>query len=47
MVGSFFAMLLINIFSWNFSSVSLMMLAGAVSLAFFLLQEYYFGKAGE
>ena len=33
MAGSCAAMLLINLFSWNFSSISLMILAGAVSLA--------------
>lgn len=46
MIGSFAAMLLINVFSWNFSSVSLMVLAGAVSLALFLLQEHHDRKAG-
>ena len=34
-VRSFAAMLLINVFSWNFSSISLMLIAGAVSLALF------------
>ena len=29
---SFLVMLLINIFSWNFSTISLMMIAAAVSL---------------
>ena len=33
------AMLLVNIFSWSFSSISLMVLAGAVSLAVFCLRE--------
>ena len=32
-------MLLINIFSWNFSSVSMMLIAGAVSFAAFALKE--------
>lgn len=32
-------MLLINLFSWNFSSISLMLIAGAVSLAVTLLQK--------
>ncbi len=36
MAGSFFLMVLINIFSWNFSSVSLMLTAGAISLAVFI-----------
>lgn len=33
MICSFAAMLLINIFSWNFSTISLMLIAAAVSLA--------------
>lgn len=33
MICSFAAMLLINIFSWSFSSISLMLIAAAVSLA--------------
>lgn len=32
MAGSFFLMLLISVFSWNLSSVSLMLTAGAISL---------------
>lgn len=35
MVCSFAAMLCINIFSWDFSAISLMLIAAAVSLAFF------------
>jgi chromate transporter len=31
-------MLLIDLFSWNFSSVSLMLVAAVVSLAIFLIQ---------
>ncbi|MBO5665821.1 MAG: hypothetical protein J6S45_00065, partial [Firmicutes bacterium] len=31
-------MLLVNIFSWNFSSISLMLIAGAIGLAAFFLQ---------
>lgn len=38
MVCSFFIMLLINIFSWNFSSISLMLIAAAISLTIFLVQ---------
>ena len=38
MIVSCAAMLLINFFSWNFSSISLMLIAGAVSLAVFLHQ---------
>lgn len=33
MLCSFIAMLLINIFSWNFSSITLMLAAAMVSLA--------------
>lgn len=33
MIGSFVVMLLINIFSWNVSSISLMLAAAAISLA--------------
>lgn len=33
MIGSFTVMLLINIFSWNVSSISLMLAAAAISLA--------------
>ena len=36
MACSFIAMLLINIFSWNFSSISLMMIAAAISLSIFV-----------
>ena len=38
MVCSAIAMLLIDLFSWDFSSISLMLIAGAVSLAIFCLQ---------
>ena len=37
MVCSAAVMLCINIFSWNFSSISLMLIAGAVSLTIFVL----------
>lgn len=43
---SFAAMLCINIFAWNFSSISLMLLAAAVSLAFFVLQGANAQKGG-
>ena len=39
MVLSCAAMLLINIFAWNFSSISLMILAGTVGLTAFLCQK--------
>ena len=37
MVCAFAAMLCINVFAWNFSSVSLMLIAAAVSLTLFIL----------
>jgi len=37
MICSCIVMLLINIFAWNFSSVSLMLIAAAVSLTIFIL----------
>ncbi len=39
MICSFAAMLLINIFSWNFSSTSLMLAAAAVSLTAFIVKR--------
>ena len=36
MLTSFAAMLLINVFSWDFSSINLMLIAAAVSLAVFV-----------
>ncbi len=38
MICSFIIMLLINIFSWNFSSISLMLLAALVSLLVFIVK---------
>ncbi len=38
MVCSFAAMMLINLFAWNFSSITLMLLAGAVSLVIFCIK---------
>lgn len=38
MLCSFAAMLLINIFAWNFSSISLMLIAAAVSLTIFCIK---------
>lgn len=46
MVCSFMAMLLINIFSLDFSSISLMLVAAAVSLAVFLIQGAPAQKGG-
>ena len=42
MAAAFLSLLLINIFSWNFSTISLMLMAGALSLAIFM-----FRKGGE
>ena len=39
MLCSFIVMTLINFFSWNFSSISLMLIAAAVNLTIFLLQR--------
>lgn len=45
-VCSFIAMLLINIFSWNFSSISLLLIAAAFSLTVFLVQDFFEQKGG-
>ena len=47
MGGAFVAMLLINLFSWKFSSISLMLIAGAVSLMLFALEEKKQQKGGD
>ena len=39
MTCSFVVMLLINIFSWNFSSISMLVVAALVSLLYFVLQD--------
>ena len=46
MVFSAAAMLMISAFSWNFSSISLMLTAAAVSLCIFLLKEMSQKKGG-
>ncbi len=46
MICAAIAMMIINIFSLGFSSVSLMLLAGVISLMLFALQSRS-GKAGE
>ena len=46
MLCSCFVMLCINIFSWNFSSISLMLIAAAVSLSIFILQDAPKQKGG-
>ena len=43
---SFVAMLLISIFSWSFSSIILMLIAGVVSLVVFLIQGASTKKGG-
>ena len=47
MVLSAIAMVLINLFSWNFSSISLMLIAAAVSLGAFGVAVYREKKGGE
>ncbi|WP_242830060.1 chromate transporter [Butyrivibrio sp. XPD2002] len=47
MVVSFIVMMLINIFSWKFSSISMMLIAGAVGLAAYIVQGAPAWKGGE
>ena len=47
MICSCLAMLCINIFAWNFSSISLMLIAAALSLTVFLLNGKPAPKGGE
>ena len=47
MAASFTAMLLINLFSWSFSSISLMLIAAVVSLSIFILETKIVRKGGE
>ena len=44
---AFGMMLLISLFSWNISSITLMLIAGAVSLALFLVKDAREKKGGE
>ncbi|HHU53301.1 MAG TPA: chromate transporter [Clostridiaceae bacterium] len=46
MISSFLVMFLINIFAWNFSSVSLLIIAAAVNLVIFLVKENINSKGG-
>ena len=39
MLSSFGIMMLINLFSWNFSTISLMLTAGTISLAIFVTKD--------
>ena len=47
MAASFTAMLLIDLFSWSFSSISLMLIAAVVSLSIFILETKILRKGGE
>lgn len=47
MACSLAGMLLINIFSWNFSSISLMMAAAAVSLVYFIVRDLRRKESGK
>ena len=44
MAAAFLSLLLINIFSWNFSTISLMLMAGALSLGVYLIRKGGAGK---
>ena len=46
MACSFVAMMLVNIFSWNFSSINLMLIAGVLSLIIFAVQTAPDRKGG-
>ena len=46
MIGSCITMLCINIFAWNFSSISLMMIAAVVSLLIFMIHDMPKQKGG-
>ena len=46
MIGSCIAMLLINLFSWNFSSITLMLIAAIISLTIFTIQKAPQSKGG-
>ena len=39
LAGSFMVMFLVNLFSWNFSSISMMLVAAVVSLICFVIQD--------
>ena len=46
MFASFLTMLLINIFAWNFSSISLLLIAAAINLVIFLVKDNSKSKGG-
>ena len=47
MAGSCLVMLLINLFAWNFSSISLMLIAAAISLGGFVIRKISPQKGGD
>lgn len=47
MCCSFVAMMMINIFAWNFSSILLMLIATFFSITVFMIQESRSGKVGD
>ncbi len=44
MTCSFVVMFLVNLFSWKFSSISMMLVAAVISLICYILQELKEGK---
>ena len=46
MVSAFLVMMMVNIFSWNFSSINLMLIAGVLSLIIFAVQTASDRKGG-
>ena len=47
MLGAFVIMLFINIFAWNISSITLMLLAALISIGIFLVQDSPKEKGGQ
>ena len=46
MISAFLVMMMVNIFSWNFSSINLMLIAGVLSLSIFAVQTAPDRKGG-
>lgn len=46
MISAFLVMMMVNIFSWNFSSINLMLIAGVLSLIIFAVQTAPGRKGG-
>ena len=46
MISAFLVMMLVNIFSWNFSSINLLLIAGVLSLVIFMVQNATKEKGG-